>query len=91
MSVTQISAKELHEKLQVTVKPLLLDVRELNEFEFARIEGSLHIPLNQIPARIKELDSTDGFRIAEFLKKRFSFIRDNSFRADNFAGHFLGI
>jgi len=60
MSVTQISAKELQEKLQVTVKPLLLDVRELNEFEFARIEGSLHIPLNQIPARIKELDSTDG-------------------------------
>lgn len=56
MSVIQISAKDLYKKISGDVKPLLLDVRELNEFEYARIEGSLHIPLNQIPQRINEID-----------------------------------
>mgnify|MGYP000350112077 FL=1 len=58
MSVIQISAKALQEKITGDVKPLLLDVRELNEFEYARIEGSLHIPLNQIPQRMDEIDRT---------------------------------
>ncbi|NOR72145.1 MAG: rhodanese [Methylomarinum sp.] len=55
MSVIQISAMELQEKLQGDDKPLLLDVRESNEFEFARIEGSLHIPLNQVSERMSEI------------------------------------
>ena len=58
MSVIQISAKQLMLKLQASVKPFLVDVRELDEFEFACIEGSLHIPLNQIPQRINEIDSS---------------------------------
>jgi rhodanese-related sulfurtransferase len=34
----------------------LIDVREPWEFETARIEGSLHLPLNEVPARaLKEL------------------------------------
>lgn len=56
MSVIQISVKELQEKLTRDVKPLLLDVREENEFKYAHIKGSLNIPLNQIPQRIKEID-----------------------------------
>lgn len=36
--------------------PLLLDVREPHEFAYCHIEGSLHIPMNDIPARIGELD-----------------------------------
>ncbi len=55
MSVVQISARDLQEKLAGKVKPMLLDVRELNEFQFACIEGSQHIPLNQIPQRIDEI------------------------------------
>jgi rhodanese-related sulfurtransferase len=35
---------------------LLLDCREREEFETARIEGSLLIPMNEIPERIKELE-----------------------------------
>ena len=34
----------------------MLDVREPHEFQYARIEGSTLIPLNQIPQRLQELD-----------------------------------
>jgi rhodanese-related sulfurtransferase len=37
-------------------KPLVLDVREPWEFALARIEGSDHMPMNQIPARVDEID-----------------------------------
>jgi len=60
MSVIQISAKELQLKLQVAKKPLLVDVREQNEVNFAQIKGSLHIPMNQVADRIKEIDSQSG-------------------------------
>lgn len=60
MSVVQVSAKELYLKLQGDVKPSLVDVREPHEFEFARIEGSQLIPLNQISARINEIDASNG-------------------------------
>ena len=33
----------------------LLDVRESQEWQAGRIEGSVHVPLMQIPARLKEL------------------------------------
>jgi adenylyltransferase/sulfurtransferase len=35
---------------------LLLDVRNDNEVAFCKIEGSTHIPLNELPARHTELD-----------------------------------
>jgi adenylyltransferase/sulfurtransferase len=35
---------------------LLLDVRNDNEVAFCKIEGSKHIPLNELPARFNELD-----------------------------------
>lgn len=35
--------------------PLLLDVREPNEFEFCHIEGSQLIPMRQIPNYLSEL------------------------------------
>ena len=36
---------------------LLLDVREQGEFETARIEGSMLIPLGELEARLEELSS----------------------------------
>jgi rhodanese-related sulfurtransferase len=30
----------------------LLDVRQAEELEIARIEGALHIPLNELPGRL---------------------------------------
>ncbi len=37
-------------------KPVLLDVREPWEFETCRIQDSVPIPMNSIPARMQELD-----------------------------------
>jgi len=50
-----ISAPELARRLEQAA-PLLLDVREPWEFAQARIEGSIHIPMHQIPSRHGELD-----------------------------------
>jgi rhodanese-related sulfurtransferase len=36
--------------------PLLLDVRQPWEFELARIEGSMHLPMHEVPRRHGELD-----------------------------------
>lgn len=38
-------------------KPLLLDVREPWEWQAARIEGSRHIPMRELPARLAEIDA----------------------------------
>jgi rhodanese-related sulfurtransferase len=37
-------------------RPTLLDVREPWEFEICRIEGSLLVPLREVPMRAAELD-----------------------------------
>src|SRR3954471_24236712 len=37
-------------------KPVLLDVREQWEFETCKLDGSVHIAMNTIPARIDDLD-----------------------------------
>jgi rhodanese-related sulfurtransferase len=39
-------------------KPILIDVREPWEWQLAKIEGATHIPMNEIPSRIQELDPT---------------------------------
>lgn len=36
--------------------PILLDVREPDEVALCRIPGSLHIPMHDIPRRLRELD-----------------------------------
>ncbi len=35
---------------------LLVDVREAWELEVARLDGALHIPMAEVPARLAELD-----------------------------------
>jgi rhodanese-related sulfurtransferase len=42
---------------------LLLDCREQNEREFVYIEGSMHIPMNETPARMAELEAFAQKRI----------------------------
>ena len=51
--MTQITPQLLHQWLADTGRkpPVLLDVREPWEFEHCRIEGSVSIPLAQLPAR----------------------------------------
>ena len=52
----QIDSTTLSTRLQSTKAPLVLDVREPQEIAAeGLIEGSLHIPMNEIPARLSEV------------------------------------
>lgn len=63
MPIQQISAAELNARLQSDRPPFLLDVREPYEFAYARIEGSVLIPLHQIPERFDELDDEEDIAV----------------------------
>ncbi|NOQ36606.1 MAG: rhodanese [Methylococcaceae bacterium] len=56
MAVKQISALALQKYLNDGETPLLLDVREPQEFEIAHIKGSVLIPLNQVSQQLDHLD-----------------------------------
>lgn len=56
-AMRQITVIELNQRLQQGDSPLLLDVREPHEFSYCRIEGSINLPMNQVPGRLAELDS----------------------------------
>ena len=42
---------------------VLLDVREKHEYEFCNIKGSLHIPMNEIPQKISELNPNEKYAV----------------------------
>ena len=53
----QLAPTELKARLAAGDKLQLLDVREEWEFQTARIEGSVLIPMGQIATRVSELDN----------------------------------
>ena len=54
----QITPNELAAWLQDPARPapVLLDVREPNEFQYCAIPGSMHMPMATVPSRSEELD-----------------------------------
>jgi rhodanese-related sulfurtransferase len=52
----EITAKELQQRRERKEELTLLDVRETWERQAASIEGSQHIPMSDVPARLQELD-----------------------------------
>jgi adenylyltransferase/sulfurtransferase len=52
----EISPSELNQRLRRGDDLLLLDVRTPAERAICRIEGSLHVPLDQLPRRLDEID-----------------------------------
>jgi rhodanese-related sulfurtransferase len=71
----------------------LLDCRELNEVATARIEGSLHIPMREIPSRLAELEPHKAGRIVTHChhggrsQRVTQFLRQQGFdQAQNLAG-----
>ena len=52
--VREISAPELQAKRARGEKPVVIDVREDWELQLASIPGVVHVPMNQIPARVGE-------------------------------------
>jgi len=55
IATDRVSPEELAEELNGAAPPFVLDVRAPRECSHSRIEGSVNIPLNQLPARIAEL------------------------------------
>jgi rhodanese-related sulfurtransferase len=54
----EISPTEVKKRLDEDANLQLIDVRQPNEHEFARIKGSKLIPLGEVLSRTKELDSS---------------------------------
>ena len=52
---TDITPKELSEKIANGADVVLIDVREPYEWSAGHIEGATHIPMNQIPQRLAEI------------------------------------
>jgi len=53
--VKEISVQELKARRDRGERPLVLDVREEWELQLASIPDVVHLPMNQIPARLTEL------------------------------------
>ena len=56
--VREISVLELKALRYRGEKPLVIDVREEWELQLARIPDVVHVPMNQVPARLAELSPT---------------------------------
>ena len=91
--MVQITAIELNEWLKDAERsdPLLLDVREPDEFAAYRIEGAKLIPMRTIPARLHEIDrKTDVVMICRSGARSYHagmFLKQNGFeRVYNLAG-----
>ncbi len=57
-AVPEISVAALQAALASDQPPLLLDIREPFEWNQVRIPGALHIPMNDLPARLDDLPQT---------------------------------
>jgi rhodanese-related sulfurtransferase len=79
--IPEIAPQELKRRLDAGESITVLDVREPWECAIARLQGTVNIPLNEIPARLLELDSNAELvvmckvggrsrRAAEFLSAR---------------------
>src|SRR5229473_1655588 len=55
----QITADALKEKIDAGQELVLLDVREPMEWEIARLDGAVLMPVAQVPARVNELSTAD--------------------------------
>ncbi len=79
--VPTVNVDELQQMRNGPDPPLVLDVRELDEWQFCRIEGAKHLPMSEIQDRGRELEPArqtvvychHGVRsedVAEFLISR---------------------
>ena len=55
-AMSDISVLELKARIDAGTRPFILDVREPTEYQINRIEGSVLIPLGEVPQRFHELD-----------------------------------
>ncbi|TMA41359.1 MAG: sulfurtransferase [Deltaproteobacteria bacterium] len=65
--MNEIDARSLQQKLAGANPPLIVDVRNVPELAEGRIEGSVHIPMNELPARLAEVP--EGRDVVTVCKK----------------------
>ena len=83
MNYKEIDVNSLKEKLSNNDDLILLDVRTDSEYYLSRINGSIHIPVNNIPTQISELDPNKEIIVQCKSGKRSAkvceFLLNNSF------------
>lgn len=90
-SVTpEMTVEELKAKLDKKEKFILLDVREQNEYEVAKIPGSKLIPLGELPQRHGELDKSQKIvvhcKMGGRSARAVQFLTQQGYDAINVAG-----
>jgi rhodanese-related sulfurtransferase len=55
----EISVRQLSELRTAGSRHCVLDVREAAELAICQLDGSLHIPMSEIPSRVNELPTED--------------------------------
>ena len=80
----EISARELMDRLVRGESPTVIDVREPHEFEIAHLPGTTLIPLNTLPARLAELDTSREIVLhchhGQRSMRALEFLRSSGFR-----------
>ena len=87
----EVTPGELKRMLDGGEEVVLLDVREHEEFQLARVAGALHIPMGDIPGRTVDLDPEARIVVMCHLGQRSAmvtqFLRQRDFeRVSNLAG-----
>ncbi len=93
-AMADVSVLEFKAMLDAGTAPLLVDVREPHEYQICKIEGSVLIPLGDLPARVGELDPTVELvmqcRSGVRSGKAAAFLREQGFKSvHNLAGGIL--
>jgi rhodanese-related sulfurtransferase len=81
---TEITSLELKQRLDRGDRLKIVDVREPNEYQINRIQGSVLIPLGDVPKRVGELDPDDEIvvqcKMGSRSAKAADFLRSVGFR-----------
>lgn len=88
--IPEIESAELIPLYNTGSGPRLVDCREIYEWQQVRIPGSVHIPMNEIPRRLAELDPGEEWVVVcAHGNRSFSvagYLITNGYRASSLAG-----
>ena len=97
--VPEISVETLKQRIDASQAPIIIDVREPHELTFAQLPpaaGVIHIPMGQLPVRLKDLESKKDEEIAVLCRSGMrsemvtNFLLQNGFKkVFNIAGGIL--
>ena len=92
-SALDITPVELKRRVDAGDRLVILDVREPQEYQINRIEGSVLIPLGEVPRRYAELDLAVEIvtqcKVGQRSAKAADFLRSKGFRVKNLTGGIL--